>query len=207
VENESDRLGRRQFTPNVHEKVLTVRRNHEFLLALPQYAQVGRDTRALGAARSGDPASAENNVRKLAEVRDALKAAKDNYWATEVEVSRLGAAAWTAWAGGKHDDALAMMRSAADIEDKNEKHIVTPVRILPARELLGEMLLELKRPADALEEFEGIAGTRAGSFSRPLRCSSVSGAERRHQQGETLFRASRGRRWAGRIAAGACGGS
>jgi tetratricopeptide (TPR) repeat protein len=46
------------------------------------------------------------------------------------------------------------MRSAADIEDKNEKHIVTPGRIVPARELLGEMLLELKRPAEALKEFE-----------------------------------------------------
>jgi uncharacterized protein HemY len=46
------------------------------------------------------------------------------------------------------------MRSAADTEDKSEKHIVTPGRIVPARELLGEMLLELKRPADALKEFE-----------------------------------------------------
>jgi uncharacterized protein HemY len=48
------------------------------------------------------------------------------------------------------------MRSAADVEDRNEKHIVTPGRILPARELLGEMLLELKRPADALKEFEAV---------------------------------------------------
>ena len=46
------------------------------------------------------------------------------------------------------------MRAAADTEDRNEKHIVTPGRILPARELLGEMLLELKQPALALKEFE-----------------------------------------------------
>jgi hypothetical protein len=46
------------------------------------------------------------------------------------------------------------MRSAADLEDKSEKHIVTPGRIVPARELLGEMLLELKSPAEALEAFE-----------------------------------------------------
>src|SRR5260370_16278250 len=46
------------------------------------------------------------------------------------------------------------MRSAADAEDKSEKHIVTPGRILPARELLGDMLLELKRPAEALKEYE-----------------------------------------------------
>jgi tetratricopeptide (TPR) repeat protein len=71
-----------------------------------------------------------------------------------VEVSRLAAAAWTALAQGQRDDALRLMRSAADIEDKNEKHIVTPGRLLPARELLGEMLLELKRPDEALQEFE-----------------------------------------------------
>ena len=110
--------------------------------------------RALGAARSGDAASAEKEVQELARLRDALRAAKNAYWATEVEVNRLGAAAWTALALGKKDEALKLMRSAADTEDKNEKHIVTPGRIVPARELLGEMLLELKRPAEALKEFE-----------------------------------------------------
>jgi hypothetical protein len=110
--------------------------------------------RALGAARSGDPAAAEKDVQQLASLRDALKAAKNNYWATELEVNRLGAAAWTALAQGKKEEALSLMRAAADTEDKNEKHIVTPGRIVPARELLGEMLLELKQPALALKEFE-----------------------------------------------------
>ena len=110
--------------------------------------------RGLGSARSGDVAGAEKSAQELARLRDALKAAKNDYWATEAEVSRLGVTAWTALAQGKRDDALTLMRSAADIEDKNEKHIVTPGRILPARELLGQMLLELKRPADALKEFE-----------------------------------------------------
>ena len=69
-------------------------------------------------------------------------------------MSRLEVAAWTALAQGKRDEALSLMRSAADAEDKTEKHIVTPGRIMPARELLGDMLLELKRPAEALKEFE-----------------------------------------------------
>jgi len=110
--------------------------------------------RALGAARSGDPEAAMRGVQDLGALRDLIKQAKHDYWATEVEVSRLGAAAWTAWAQSKPEEALSLMRSAADMEDTSEKHIVTPGRLLPARELLGELLLELQRPAEALREFE-----------------------------------------------------
>jgi tetratricopeptide (TPR) repeat protein len=110
--------------------------------------------RALGAARSGDTVAAEKDVAELARIVAALKAAKDDYWATEVEVQRLGAAAWTAYAKGSREEALTLMRSAADLEDKSEKSAVTPGRIIPARELLGEMLLEIKRPAEALQAFE-----------------------------------------------------
>jgi tetratricopeptide (TPR) repeat protein len=113
-----------------------------------------RFARALGAARSGDAAAAEKEVEQLVLLRDALRAKKNLYWATEVEISRMAAAAWTALAQGKNEEALTLMRYAADAEDKNEKHIVTPGRIAPARELLGEMLLELKQPALALKEFE-----------------------------------------------------
>lgn len=120
----------------------------QFTVALTHFA------RALGAARSGNATAAEKEIAELARLRDELKTAKRDYWATEVEISRLGAAAWTALAQGKKAEALNLMQSAADLEDKNEKHIVTPGRILPARELLGEILLELKRPADALKEFE-----------------------------------------------------
>jgi predicted Zn-dependent protease len=110
--------------------------------------------RAVGAARSGDAEAAEKGVQELARIVNSLKAAKNDYWATEVEVQRLGAAAWTAFVKGNRDDALKLMRSAADLEDTSEKHAVTPGRLVPARELLGEMLLEMNRPAEALKEFE-----------------------------------------------------
>src|SRR5574341_16793 len=110
--------------------------------------------RALGAARSGDPASAQKDVERIAQLRDMLKAAKNEYWATEVEVMRLAGSAWTSLARKNGDEALGLMRQAADMEDKSEKNIVTPGRLLPARELLGDMLLELKRPAEALKEYE-----------------------------------------------------
>ena len=110
--------------------------------------------RALGAARKGDIASAEKDALRLETQHKALVEAKNNYWATEVEVQRIATAAWIAKAKGQSDDALRLMRAAADLEDRNEKHIVTPGRLVPARELLGEMLLELKQPAAALKEFE-----------------------------------------------------
>ncbi len=132
---------------------------------------VTRFARGLGAARSGDSALAQAEVEHLARLRDALKG-KDEYWATEVEVSRLGASAWAALALGKKDEALKLMRSAAEIEGKNEKHIVTPGRIVPARELLGQMLLELKRPAEALKEFE------ASQIREPNRFHGFAGAAR-----------------------------
>ena len=141
--------------------------------------------RALGAARSGDPASAERDVQQLATLRDALKAAKNDYWATEVEVSRLGGAAWIALARGKEEEALRLMRSAADIEGKSEKHIVTPGRLVPARELLGELLLELKRPVDALEAFE-MSQTR-----EPDRFRGLYGAAQAAAQSGDIAKAKR----------------
>jgi tetratricopeptide (TPR) repeat protein len=67
---------------------------------------------------------------------------------------RLAAAGWVALAENRNEEALTLMRQAADTEDKNEKHPVTPGRLLPAREQLGDMLMEVKRPKDALVEYE-----------------------------------------------------
>jgi tetratricopeptide (TPR) repeat protein len=111
-------------------------------------------SRALGAARTGNVAAAEQDAQRLAAIHKTLVDAKNNYWAAEVEIQRLAAAAWIAHARGATADAQKLMRAAADLEDRNEKHIVTPGRVVPARELLGEMLLQQGQPADALAEFE-----------------------------------------------------
>ena len=113
--------------------------------------------RAIGAARSGDAESAQKDVAQLAQLRDALAASKDVYWTGQVEVQRLGAQAWVELAQGRQETALALMRQSADLEDASEKAPVTPGNVAPARELLGEMLLELKQPARALKEFEASA--------------------------------------------------
>ncbi|HLJ00914.1 MAG TPA: hypothetical protein VKT76_14455 [Bradyrhizobium sp.] len=119
-----------------------------YVRAMPVFA------RALGAARSGAPEAAEKDLQELAQLVDALKEAKDDYWASEVEVQRLGAAAWIDYARGNREKALELMREAVGREDKSEKSVVTPGRLIPARELLGDMLLESGRPAEALSEYE-----------------------------------------------------
>jgi hypothetical protein len=110
--------------------------------------------RAVGAARSGDPAAARKDLEKLASIQNTLLEAKDSYWADQVEIQRRVAAAWLVPAEGKNGEALKLMRSAADLEDSTEKHPVTPGSIIPARELLGDMLIELNQPEQALREFE-----------------------------------------------------
>ena len=121
---------------------------------LPHVDAITVFAKALGAARSGDVAGAGRSAEQLAALHKTLLDAKNNYWATELEVQRLTVAAWTALANKEQDNALKLMRAAADLEDRNEKHIVTPGRPLPAREVLADMLMELKRPADALKEYE-----------------------------------------------------
>ncbi|MFN2510734.1 MAG: hypothetical protein ABR568_04740 [Pyrinomonadaceae bacterium] len=132
-----------------------------------------RFARAIGAARSGDTASARQEVEKLAAIRQALVEVRGDYdWSTQVEIQRLVAAAWLEYAEGKHEESLRLMRTAADLDDSTEKHPVTPGAILPAREQLGELLLELKQPAAALVEFE------TSLRSSPDRFNGVYGAAR-----------------------------
>ena len=127
-------------------------------------------SRALGAVRGGNVAAAEAEAQTLAAQHKALVDAKNNYWATEVEIQRTAVAGWIALARGQSDEALRLMGAAADLEDRNEKHIVTPGRMVPARELLGEMLMELKEPAAALVEFE------RSQVREPNRFRSIAGA-------------------------------
>jgi tetratricopeptide (TPR) repeat protein len=136
----------------------------------PYTAAMTHFARALGAARSGEPVPTEQDLQALQRIVDALRAKGDKYWATEVEVQRLAAAAWTTYSKGGHEQALALMRSAADMEDASEKSAVTPGRLVPARELLGDMLLEDKRPAEALSEYQ------ASQTRDPNRFRSIYGA-------------------------------
>jgi len=110
--------------------------------------------RALGAARSGDAVAARRDADRLGVLRDTLTTAKVGYWAEQVDIQRQIAQAWVARAERRNDEAVALLRAAAEREDATEKHPVTPGPLAPARELLAEMLLEANEPVKALQEFE-----------------------------------------------------
>jgi tetratricopeptide (TPR) repeat protein len=129
-------------------------------------------TRAVGFAKSGDTASARGEVDRLEKLRDSLQAAGNRYWGDQVEISRREAAAWLARASNKDSDALELMRSAAELEDSTDKHPVTPGPVLPAREQLGDLLVELGKPSEALVEY------RADLAASPNRLNGVYGAAR-----------------------------
>jgi hypothetical protein len=128
--------------------------------------------RALGASHTGNTEAARKDVQQLASLRDTLTQGNDKYWADQVDIERESAAAWITLAEGKREEAFRQMRAAAEHEDSTDKHNVTPGVILPARELLGEMLLELKQPAQAMVEFEATLRTA------PNRFNALSGAAR-----------------------------
>ncbi len=110
--------------------------------------------RGLGAAHLKDAAAARAAIDSLGECRERLKAMKEDFWANEVEIQRQEVAAWLAFSQGRPNQALAGMRVAAGMEDATEKSVITPGPLAPARELLGDLLLELNRPSEARMEFE-----------------------------------------------------
>jgi hypothetical protein len=128
--------------------------------------------RALGAARLGDTTAARTAVTALQRIHEELAVAHEAYWAEQVEIQRLAGAAWLGFAAGRMNEALIEMRVAAEREDATEKNAITPGPLVPARELLGEMLLAAGEPAPALAAFE------ATLQHEPNRFRAIAGAGR-----------------------------
>jgi hypothetical protein len=120
----------------------------------PHVAAIAYWAHAVGSARSGHPEDAAADIKNLQDCLDKLKAANNSYWATQVHVHLLEAQSWVANATGKKDEATRLLESAAVEEDSMEKLPVTPGPIVPAHEQLGDLLLQLNRPTDALQQFE-----------------------------------------------------
>jgi tetratricopeptide (TPR) repeat protein len=136
-----------------------------FTIAMTHFA------RALGAARSGLAGAATADVAALAVLRDRLKG-QDDYWAGQVDIQWRVTSAWIAFAEERRTEAIAALREAADLEDATDKSAVTPGPLAPARELLGEMLLEAGDASGALRAFE------ASMAKEPGRLRGAFGAAR-----------------------------
>jgi hypothetical protein len=128
--------------------------------------------RALGASHIGDTAAASVAIDTLEAIRARLETRSEAYWAEQVAIQQLGAQAWLALARHRNDTALVLMREAGRREDATEKSAVTPGPLAPARELLGDMLLQLERPREALVEY------RATLRKEPNRFRALYGAMR-----------------------------
>ncbi|GAB3868986.1 hypothetical protein GCM10028824_15210 [Hymenobacter segetis] len=142
-------------------------------------------TRALGLVHSNKVVAAKAELQALKELQGKLLAQKDEYKARQVEIQVKAAEAWILWREGQGDAALELMHAAADLEDGTEKHPVTPSEVLPARELLGDMLLQFNKPQEALMAYEanlrkhpnrfnglcgaGLAASRAGDAAKATR--------------------------------------
>ncbi|KIO48532.1 hypothetical protein [Nitrosospira sp. NpAV] len=138
----------------------------------PQAEAVFVFAHGLGAARSGDIAAAHKDIARLQALKEAMTAAKLDYWAGQTDFQIKAVNAWLALAENRNEEAVRLMHAAAEAEEASDKHPVTPGNVASSRELLGEMLLELGRPAQAFAEFER-------SLKRdPNRFRSIYGAAR-----------------------------
>ena len=132
--------------------------NFPFIDAMSHYS------RAIGAARSGNVAAAKADVDQLAALRDKLVAAKDEYWSQQVDIQHKAASAWVAFAEKREPDAMKLMHDAANSEDATDKSAISPGPLAPVREMLAEMLLEMKQAQHALVELEAVMKKEPNRF-------------------------------------------
>lgn len=138
----------------------------------PEHEAITYWARGLGAARSGDLSAARAVVDTLESIHERTLEKGEDYWALHVDARRTTVQAWIAYAEGDTTRALTLMRTAADREDSVDKHPITPSAVLPARELLGDLLMATDRPAEALDAY------RAALVISPKRFHSLYGAGR-----------------------------
>ncbi len=119
----------------------------------------------LGAAHSKDPDRAATAEKNLARLRDATTQQKNVYWSNQIEVQRQEVAAWILQMSGKPTEATAAMRSAAELEESMDKSPVTPGAVVPARELLGQLLQAQGHPQEAVAEYEAVLKTAPKRFN------------------------------------------
>ena len=138
----------------------------------PWAEAITRFARGLGAAHLGDLRESKMNAARLDSLEEKARTSGEDLFTRNIRVLRLELNAWIAHTGGEGDSSLVLMRNAAALEVSTPKHAVTPGPLLPAFELLGDLLMEEKRPAEAL------AAYRRSLELYPRRFNSLLGAAR-----------------------------
>ena len=142
----------------------------------PEVEAIVHYARGLGSARSGDTVGAREAMTTLDAIHARLIKSGQKYWGVLVDAQRKSVAAWMNYSEGQKDSALLVMRKAANLEDSVDKNPVTPGSVLPAWELLGEMLLISGRPEEAIGAYEKSLSVA------PYRFNSLYGAGRAAEQ-------------------------
>lgn len=132
--------------------------------APPHVVAIAVWARGLGLARSGRVAEAQQELVALKQLEAQLRASANDYWATQTGILVREVSAWCAQAEGRSEEAATAMRQAADDEDAVEKLPVTPGPIVPAREQLGDLLLEQDHPNRALTQFKAALAAAPGRW-------------------------------------------
>jgi len=124
--------------------------------AFPWQEAIIHFTRLLGNVHMDNINAAKLELTKLNQLHDTLQKQKDNYKAMEVDIQIKAGEAWMQFVSGNKTVAVNLMKLAADMEDSTGKHPVTPGEVIPARELLGDMLLQMNENQDALQAYEAV---------------------------------------------------
>jgi hypothetical protein len=122
----------------------------------PQAEAINAFARGVGSARSRDIAGAKKEHARLVALRDVAKERKLTYWVEQIDIQAEVVRGLTVLAEGKPAEGTELLKAAAAREDATEKHAVVPGPLLPARELLADVLLEAKKGSEALREFEAV---------------------------------------------------
>lgn len=159
--------------------------------APPHVAALAAWARAVGYARTGNVEASKVELQSLEHAAEQLSASGNAYWAGQVQIQAEEAGAWIAMADHKPEEALALMKKAADEEDAVEKLPVTPGPVVPAREQLGDLLLQKGQPDAALEAYEKAlhdAPGRRGSLQGALESSRAAGLKSKSGYYETALK-------------------
>jgi len=142
----------------------------------------------IGGARTQHLDSASHAEESLASLRDTIAKQNSEYWSKQVEVQRREVLAWIQQQTGKSQDAIATMRSAADLEESMDKHAVTPGAVLPAREMLAQLLVLANHPQEAFAEFESVLKVAPNRFNALYGAATAADASGSQAAAQKYFR-------------------